>query len=176
MSDSTTSRALTRDIETMYEADARIGAMLHIPSMAVDPEALPGALERFVDEELEGDTLTAFDEVCPGLRSVVESAWRNYEAGGNVAFRRFDIADRLQRCLQVPYAVCVQYQLSRCISRGKSFPLGSWVGGWGCYANVWVPACSIEVAVRKATALADAYRLGKWNAAPIEPRAKRRGS
>lgn len=159
--------------ERAYEANVRLGHILHIPFMMIDPEGIPEELADFIDDDLDDRVIAQLLPVCPDLDKVVKDAWAEYEeekqhSGHRDAsrYRRYNIADFIRRRLTVPYIVCIEFQIVRYHSRDERFPLGSLSSGWGYTKLDWVGAKSPEDAIRQGIRISLAHQKEAWAAAP----------
>lgn len=160
-------------IERLYDASARVGRIIHIPSMvAADTESQDSGVEDFLFDDLDEQTLCRLDETIPGLKGCVEQAWKEYEEGdrgrtGRGLYLEY-VADFLARRSPVDFIVQVQWQVQTYHRCGTRFPLGSLSSGWGFYSSCWYAGKSIAACIQQGIRDARAEARENWSKAPAE--------
>lgn len=152
-------------LEAMFDEGVRVGAVIHVAGACADTEAPSNAMRAFLEEECFADGVVAsFSTRWPKYPKFIADLgeddldeWQLEEAAGFF----------LRNC-PATFLVCIEYQVKRCLSPDKEYPLGGWAGGWGHYAMKWLLADDVEQACAEGLAVAQERSRAEWERAKKE--------
>lgn len=148
-----------------WEANVRVGEVIHVRGATVDVEVPAGAFTEFLDDAaLTTWTAARFLPLWPKykarMKALVEEWERERKHDRRAAEQQFHClgAEFFHRHCPKQFLVRIEHQVQRCIKPGARFPLGSWASGWGYLQSVWLLADTVEEAIEEGIEIADVQR------------------